>query len=62
MFIQLTERFNNIFHNYLAAFKKGFGCVGAVIMGFSKALTVFRMTLYLQNLVRMASLLMHVTS
>ena len=37
MFIQLTERFNNIFHNYLAAFKKGFGCVGAVIMGFSKA-------------------------
>ena len=26
MFIQLTEHFNNIFHNYLAAFRKGFGC------------------------------------
>ena len=26
MFIQLTEHFNNIFHNYLAAFRKEFGC------------------------------------
>ena len=26
MFIQLTEHFNSIFDNYLAAFRKGFGC------------------------------------
>ena len=26
MFTQLTDHFNNIFHNYLAAFRKGFGC------------------------------------
>ena len=26
MFTQLTDHFNSIFHNYLAAFRKGFGC------------------------------------
>ena len=26
MLSQLTEQFNNIFHNNLAAFRKGFGC------------------------------------
>ena len=26
MFTQLTEHFNDIFHNYLAASRKGFGC------------------------------------
>ena len=31
MFIQLTEHFNNIFHNYLAAFRKGFGCATTLL-------------------------------
>ena len=31
MFIQLTEYFNNIFHNYLAAFRKGFGCTSTLL-------------------------------
>ena len=31
MFIQLTEHFNNIFHNYLAAFRKGFGCTTTLL-------------------------------
>ena len=37
MFIQLTERFNNIFSQLSSCVRKGFGCVGAVLMGFSKA-------------------------
>ena len=31
MFIQLTEHFDKIFHNYLAAFKKGFGCATTLL-------------------------------
>ena len=31
MFIQLTEHFDKIFHNYLAAFRKGFGCATTLL-------------------------------
>ena len=31
MFIQLTEHFNNIFHNYLAAFRKELGCATTLL-------------------------------
>ena len=31
MFIQLTEYFDNSFHNYLAAFRKGFGCATTLL-------------------------------
>ena len=31
MFMQLTEYFNNIFHNYLAAFRKRFGCATTLL-------------------------------
>ena len=30
-YVQLTEHFNNIFHNYLAAFRKGFGCATTLL-------------------------------
>ena len=31
MIIQFTEHFNNIFHNYLAAFRKEFGCATTLL-------------------------------
>ena len=31
MFIQLTEHFNDIFHNYLVAFSEGFGCATTLL-------------------------------
>ena len=32
MFVQLTEHFYNIFQNYPAAFRKGFGCATTLLM------------------------------
>ena len=31
MFIQLTEHFNNIFHNYLAALRQEIGCATTLL-------------------------------